>query len=100
MLNDVSKQIKYKRILFYWGELARHRVDIDTALDFMQYMFSVSKDYIVQIVKGYYDFDKTVALDHSDIDILVIEAFVQKLFKQARNNRRNEVQTKIEFEKD
>lgn len=94
MLNNASKSIKYKRIVFYYDELTRHRVDYDTALAFMEYVFSVSRNYLVQIVKENSQQHKDVRLEHSDIDVKAIEAFVQKLFKNARDTR----QMKLKFD--
>ena len=95
MLNNASKSIKYKRIVFYYDELTRHRVDMDTALAFMEYVFSVSRNYLVQIVKDG-NLYKDIKLDHADIDVKAIEAYVQKLFKQARDNR----QMELKFDKE
>lgn len=91
MLNKASKSIKYKRIVFYYDELTRHRVDYDTALSFMGYVFGVSHNYLLQIVKGSMPYDKGVPLDHKDIDVKAIEAFVQKLYRQAKDCRQMEL---------
>lgn len=96
MLNKASKSIKYKRIVFYYDELTRHRVDYDTALAFMSYVFNVSHNYLLQIIKNTVPFDRSVRLEHQDIDVKAIEAFVQKLFKNARDCR----QIQMKFDKD
>jgi len=96
MLNNASKAIKYKRIVFYYDELTRHKVDYDTAFDFMEYVFSVSHNYLVSIIKDHNRYNKDVKLEHADIDVKAIEAFVQKLFKQARDTR----QIELKFDKD
>lgn len=86
-MHNCNKDTKYKRIVFYYDELTRHKVDYNTALEFMCYMFSVSREYLVQIIKNYHHYNKEVKLEHADLDLKVIDAFVQKLFREARNNR-------------
>lgn len=87
----VSKDTKYKRIVLYYDELTRHRVDYNTALDFMGYVFSVSREYLVQIIKDYHKYNKDIQLEHADIDLICIDSFVKKLFREARNNRQLEL---------
>lgn len=91
MLNGASKDIKYKRIVFYYDELTRHRIDYETALQFMEYQFNVSRNYLVQIIKDYHKYNKAIKLEHADIDTKAIEAFVQKLFKKAKDDRQMEL---------
>lgn len=73
--------------MLYYDELSRHKVDIDAALEFMEYVFSVRSNWITRIVKGSVEFNK-VDLPHGDIDLMCIDAYVQKLFKQAKKDRK------------
>lgn len=87
-MNDNSlKDIKYKRVKLYWDELSRHRIDPDTSLDFMEYTFCVSREYLMQIIKGYHSSDDKVVLEHADLDLQCIDAFARKLYKTAKSDR-------------
>lgn len=82
---DVN-DIKFQRIVFFYDELSRHNIDFDVAVKFMEYVFNVRAPWITRVIKGYVPFEK-VALEHNDIDIQMIDAFVRKLYKQARAER-------------
>ena len=94
MLNNSSKNIKYRRVLFFYDELTRHRVDYETALGFMEYIFGVSRGYLVQIIKGCHKYDEDTVMEHRDVDIKTIEVYVQKLYRDARDKR----QVELKFE--
>ncbi|MDZ4212312.1 MAG: hypothetical protein U1C59_11440 [Methylotenera sp.] len=79
--------IKCQRIMFFYTELSRHNIDIDAALKFMEYVFNVRAPWLMRIVKGYVPYDATPALEHSDVDLQTIDAFVRKLYKQAKAAR-------------
>ena len=86
MQNEELKLIKQQRILLYWNELGRHRVEPDACFEFMEYQFSVKRRTLLRIVKGSLPRNKT-KLDHPDIDLITIEAFVKKLFNAAKKER-------------
>jgi len=85
MINK-SIEIKRQRVLLYWSELSRHRVDCDVSLDFMTYMFSVKRAWIIRIVKTVNQ-KKTIRLEHYDLDCRMIDAFVEKLHRKAKRER-------------
>ena len=89
------KQIKYRRILYYYDELSRHKIDIDTAIEFMEYMFNVRPVWIMTIVKNSNRYND-LPLPHRDVDDTAIDSFVRKLYREARKQR-NEIQ-KTDFE--
>lgn len=79
--------VKCQRIMFFYSELSRHNIDIDVALKFMEYVFGVRAPWLMRIVKGYVPFDSTLPLEHADVDLLTIDAFVRKLYRQAKTER-------------
>lgn len=89
-LLDKHKQLKYKRILFYWMELQRNNIDSNPALEFMSMIFHVEGDTMLRtaILKyDYEDFD-AIPFPHIDLDIKVIEGFIDKINAQAKKERR------------
>lgn len=81
-----QNDIKFQRIVFFYDELSRHNIDFDVAVKFMEYVFNVSAPWITRVIKGYVPFER-VQLEHSDIDIQMIDSFVRKLYKQAKASR-------------
>lgn len=85
--------LKCTRIMLYYDELSRHKVDISAALEFMEYIFNVQGSWVMRIVKGAVNYE-SVILSNTDIDLMVIDAYVKKLHRKAVSER----QYKIKFE--
>lgn len=84
------QDIKTKRILLYYRELARHKITHIESVEFISYIFAVSDRWIEEILrKNDMKFLNEAVLQHRDIDLKIIDAFVKKLYKQARGNRFN-----------
>lgn len=86
MQDEQLKYIKQERILLYWEILGCHKVNPETCICFMEYVFDIKKPRIMRIIKGYEKHVKT-ELPHRELDVLMIESFVKKLFKEARKER-------------
>jgi len=87
-IEELKKQ-KHLRILFYYKELTRHKIDMDECLKFMSYQFHISESWIIHIIKAYNENDFAgTQLVHSDLDLVTIDAFANKLFKEARKERK------------
>ena len=96
MQDPELKKQKHLRILFFYKELSRHKIDFEECLRFMSYQFSISAPYITHILKNYKEEQfSDVELPHSDIDILAIDAFSRKLFNEAKKERRASTQTSL-----
>ncbi|GEM_PF-4898646 len=82
------QEIKIKRILTYYAELERHRVSHCESLAFICYMFSVSERWVEELLRKY-DLRRMheITLQHNDVDIIAIDTFVKKLYKQALRER-------------
>jgi len=89
-----AQLIKTKRILVYYAELERHRVSHCEAMAFICYMFSVGERWVEELLRLYDLKDLLhIKLKHSDVDMVAIDTFVRKLYKQAIKERAN--QTKL-----
>ena len=89
MQSPELKKQKHLKILFFYKELTRHKIDMDECLRFMTYHFSISEYYIIHIIKSYKETDfADTQLIHSDLDLILIDAFANKLFKEARKERK------------
>jgi hypothetical protein len=89
-------EIKRLRILKYYQELTRHKIDYDECLKFMSYEFNMIIPCLIRIIKKYNETDFTdTKLEHFDIDLITIDAFANKLFKEARKERKNATQTTL-----
>ncbi len=87
-LEELKKQ-KHLRILFFYKELTRHKIDMDECLKFMSYQFHISESWIIRIIKTYKEDDFTdTQLIHSDLDLITIDAYAKKLFSEARKERK------------
>jgi len=82
------KEQKHKRILKMYEDLTEHKIDYTVCLNFMSYVFGVSETYLTVILKSnkLSDFEN-VKLEHYDLDIMLVDAYVKKLYKQAREQR-------------
>jgi hypothetical protein len=50
-MRDKDRQrIKEKRILVYWQELTRLRIDPDASIEIIRYMFSIQERWIMEII--------------------------------------------------
>lgn len=89
LLNE-NRDLKYKRILFYWMELQRNNIDYNAALDFMSAIFNVSGDTMLRTVIQKYNYEdySHIRFAHTDLDIRVIEGFIDKINAQAKKERR------------
>lgn len=89
MLQPELKAKKYLRVLYFYRELTRHKIELDECLNFMTYVFSLSEVQLIHIIKSYKetDFCKT-RCEHYDLDMILIDAFANKLFKDARKERK------------
>jgi len=84
---ELTKQ-KHLRILFFYRELSRHKIDYEECLKFMSYQFSVSINWITRIIKNHEENDfSDVKLEHIDLDVLVIDLFAKKLYTEAKKER-------------
>ena len=89
MQHPELKKQKHLRILFFYKELTRHKIDMDECLKFMSYQFHISENYIIHIIKSYSENDFAgTQLTHSDLDLITIDAYANKLFKEARKERK------------
>ncbi len=86
-----SKKQKHLRILIYYKELTKHKIDYEECLNFMSYQFCISQRYIVRILKNYTEKDfPGINLEHADLDYIMIDAYVKKLYKEAIKTRTKE----------
>jgi hypothetical protein len=93
------QMIKVKRILFFDMELQRLKIDSEVARKFMVYMFSISEDWIIRILRDNSLNDlKEIPHDHPDLDLITIDSFVKKVQREARKERERERQFKMSFE--
>jgi len=93
MLQPEGKDQKHLRILIYYRELSRHKIEYDECLKFMSYQFTVSVPWLIKIIKTYSENDLAeVKLEHIDLDMIMIDAFANKLFREARKERKNATQ--------
>ena len=89
LLNE-NRDLKYKRILFYWMELQRNNIDYNAALGFMSSIFNVSADTMLRTVIQKYNYDdfEHIPFAHTDLDIKVIEGFIDKINAKAKKERK------------
>ena len=92
-MEDALIDIKRQRVLLYWNELSRHKVDIEVALGFMSYTFHVRQSWIIRIIKTQRK-KESIVLEHQDLDFQLIDAFVDKLHKKAKKERCKKVAVK------
>jgi hypothetical protein len=86
MCDKTSKNTKCTRIAYYWDELSKHGIDPEISLSYMEYVFNVKRTWILRIIKGYVIYSK-VELPHPEIESANVDAFVQKLYKNAHINQ-------------
>jgi hypothetical protein len=84
----VRRDQKFKRILIVFSALAKHGLDPDVCLEFMEYVFHLEKVYLTRIIKNYKleDF-KDEKLPHLDIDMKMVDNYVLKLYTNAKKGR-------------
>jgi hypothetical protein len=89
MRGKQSQEKKEKRILLYWNELNRHRINTEGALELISYMFNISERWILELVRTR-DFDDypEVDLTHADLDTELIDSYVEKIHKGAKRSRK------------
>lgn len=87
------KDIKIKRILLYYSELQRLKVDHETSMQIMEYQFGVSDKWIEELLRKY-DIEefKEVRLDYVEVDIITIDKFVSNIRSNARKSRREQLE--------
>ena len=83
------KNIKVRRILLYYSELERFKISHSGSLQLIQYIFSISERWIEEILRNNnIDDYKDIKLEHQDIDLVIIDAYVKKLNKAALKQRK------------
>jgi hypothetical protein len=92
--SDLTR-IKIKRILIYFQELNRLKVRMDATTNLICYVFGISEAWMLQIIKNndLQDF-KGIDLFFLEGDLKIIDAYVNKLSKDAKRERRNEKNSK------
>ena len=95
MRNKDRQRIKEKRILVYWQELTRLRIEPDASIEIIRYMFSIQERWIMEIIRRDISEYKDVELRHIDLEIQLIDAYAQKNIKQAQEARLVAVQGKL-----
>lgn len=91
------KQEKHKRIMMFYDELTRHKIDYQESLKFMSYIFGVSQGYITVILKSFKLADfANVKLEHWDLDLKMIDSYALKLYANAKKMR-NTTQISLEL---
>lgn len=87
------KDIKIKRILLYYSELQRLKVDHETSMQIMEYQFGVSDKWIEELLRKYDITEfKDVRLDYVEVDIITIDKFVSNIRSNARKKRREQLE--------
>ena len=95
-MRDKDRQrIKEKRILVYWQELTRLRIDPDASIEIIRYMFSIQERWIMEIIRRDINDYDDIELSHIDLEIQLIDAYAQKNIKQAQEDRLGLVQGKL-----
>lgn len=88
MQSKKNKDIKYKRVLFYFRELERYKISMAASLQFMVYVFNITEERLLRIQREADEKDyQEVKLDFMSSDISAIDAFVRNTMKVARNQR-------------
>jgi hypothetical protein len=97
MQTPENKDIKRLRILKLYQELSRHKIDYEECLKFMSYQFCLAIPYLIYIIKNnrIEDFSETT-LDHFDLDLKLIDAFANKLFVEAKKERKEQLNLFLE----
>ena len=87
--NNLQQQQKIKRILIYYQELSRMHVSHEGAMKLMVYIFHVSERWLLEILRdnSIEDF-RDVKLEHLDLDMKLIDAYLQKVYRQGKSNRK------------
>lgn len=89
------KEKQIKRILYYWNALYNdYKLNSDPALEFMSEVFCLSERYMyVEIVTKYdlKDYEE-IKLKYLDLDEMVISGFIDKMNKETKRERKEQLQ--------
>ena len=85
---DLSKQ-KIKRILVFYNELERMKVNHEAAMELMEYVFSVSTRWMDELLRKHELTDyNDITLQHIEIDMMMIDGYISKIHKTGRVGRK------------
>lgn len=74
-----NQKLKEKRIMYYWDELSKLRLEADAAIELISYMFNVSEGWVYKIIKQDPQQLADVELPHADLDKVLILAYFDKI---------------------
>jgi len=86
---DLAKQ-KVKRILVFYKELESMKVTHEAAMEIMEYVFGVSSRWMEELLrKNSIEDYKDINLKYLDMDMVMIDALVSHIHKNARASRKD-----------
>lgn len=69
--------------------LQQYKLSFQECCSLLAYFFSIQEIYITRIIKQYEELDYAdVIVEHYDLDLIYIEAFVRKINRQAKEKTR------------
>ena len=91
MTEKERTRLKHARIVMYYDLLGKSSISHDASVKFLSYMFGVTERYLeIAILCRYKMSDFTdITIEHRDIDMKIIECYIQKLLKNGKNYRKN-----------
>lgn len=95
MRSRERQKIKEARILKYWEELTRLRLDPDASLELISYIFAIDEAWIMKIIKKDASEYGNIKIPHIDLEIQLIEAYYDKIKVNAQEQRQKAVQGKL-----
>jgi len=88
MLRPDLKDIKIKRILLVYRELERMKMNHESSMETMEYMFNLGARWMEEILRNNsIEQYSHIRLEHEDIDLAMVDMVVKKMHAQARKER-------------
>jgi hypothetical protein len=91
ILQDQRTRAKHKRILLYYQELDRAKVNHEGICELIFYIFDIGEYWLTKILNKDIEDYRDVKLEHWDLDMKIIDEYVVKIRREAKKARNRQL---------